>query len=355
MQAISLFVQSLKSPYTQKTYTYELNRFCKTLGVDYDKLLSLGTKDIEMKLIEYLIGMRQAGKSYHTCQLAFSAVKHFLSINDVVINKEKVAKFLGENVKTVQDRAYTTDEISQLLTKCDERKRVMILLMASGGMRIGALAGLKLKHLEKRSEGYYKLSIYHGTRSQYTTFCSVECALAIDSYLEYRQRYGEKLKSDSPLIRDQFDRNDPFHSATAKVVSPLTLTRMMQRLLIDSGFRQSAVVGQKYQRKEIMTNHGLRKFFATQLNGAYNNENPLMVEMLLGHDTGLTGVYTKPSDETKEKFYVGGMDALTINEENRLKRENVQLKRYSDDVTTTLQQATDLIKQMRAERGTGEL
>ena len=75
-----------------------------------------------------------------------------------------------------------------------------------------------------------------------------------------------------------------------------------------------------------MANHGLRKFFATQLNAAYKNENPLMVEMLLGHDTGLTGVYTKPSDESKESFYVGGMDSLTINEENRLKRENVKLK-----------------------------
>ena len=99
MQAISLFVQSLKSPYTQKTYKKQLDYFCKWMNTDYDKLLQLTSREIEMKVIEYLIWMRESGKAYQTRQLAFSAIKHFLAINDFVINKDKVAKFIGEHKK----------------------------------------------------------------------------------------------------------------------------------------------------------------------------------------------------------------------------------------------------------------
>lgn len=30
----------------------------------------------------------------------------------------------------------------------------------------------------------------------------------LDTYVEYRRRYGEKFASDSPLFREQFDVND---------------------------------------------------------------------------------------------------------------------------------------------------
>ena len=49
----------------------------------------------------------------------------------------------------MKDRAYTTEEIQQLLVKADERTSVVILLLASTGIRIGAVPDLKLKHLTK--------------------------------------------------------------------------------------------------------------------------------------------------------------------------------------------------------------
>lgn len=225
MQAITLFVQSLKSPYTQKTYLYHLNKFCAATKMDYDKLLHESPKDLEMKIIEYLVELKTNGKSYLTRQLALAAIKHFLAINDVVINGAKVSRFLGEKGKTVKDRAYTDKEIAVMLTKCDERKKVILLLLASSGMRIGALVGLKLKHIVKLQSGIYKVLAYYGTNDEYVTFCSYECTLAIDSYLEFRQRYGEKLTPESPIIRDQFDRNDPFHSAKARPIMINTLDR----------------------------------------------------------------------------------------------------------------------------------
>jgi hypothetical protein len=60
------------------------------------------------------------------------------------------------------------------LDKCDERKRVMILLLASTGTRISALPLLKVKHLVRvldssssSSSIMYQISVYAGTPGQY--------------------------------------------------------------------------------------------------------------------------------------------------------------------------------------------
>ena len=70
-------------------------------------------------------------------------------MNDIRINKEKISKFLGESGRKNTDRGYTHEEIKKILDVADLRMKSIILLMASTGMRIGAIADLKLKHLKK--------------------------------------------------------------------------------------------------------------------------------------------------------------------------------------------------------------
>ena len=73
--------------------------------------------------------------------------------------------------------------IFKLLTKADERMRVVILLLASTGMRIGAIPNLKLKHLSKvENYNLYQITVYENTKDEYYSFCSPECTTAIDSY-----------------------------------------------------------------------------------------------------------------------------------------------------------------------------
>lgn len=57
------------------------------------------------------------------------------------INWYKVAKVLGENNRRVLNkRPYTREEIQKMLAIADLRMRMVILLLASTGMRIGALS-----------------------------------------------------------------------------------------------------------------------------------------------------------------------------------------------------------------------
>lgn len=332
-----LFLKSLRSPYTRRTYGVELENYRKYVDVATPEELLTMPQEL---IINYLLKMEEAGKSYGTRQTALSAIKHFYSINDVTFNWKKISKFMGEAKKTVEDRGYTIPEIKRILDKCDERKRVIVLTFASSGMRLGGLTGLKIKDLTKTTNGIYRIMVYAGTKAKYTAFCSMECTQAIDAYLEYRQRYGERITPESPLIRNQFDKNVEADAQNPKKIKEHTIRYIILELLKDSGLRERALETTAYKRKEIMMVHGFRKFFATALNGAYQNKNPLMVELLLGHDTGLVEVYNKPSDEVKEDFYIDGMDALTINEENRLKQKvqarDERIKTLQDDITQRL-------------------
>jgi integrase len=61
---------------------------------------------------------------------------------------KKIKGYIGSKRRVKKDRAYTYEEIRKILDKADERERVVIYLLLSSGMRIGAINTLKIKHLQ---------------------------------------------------------------------------------------------------------------------------------------------------------------------------------------------------------------
>ncbi|MGG6459927.1 MAG: hypothetical protein ACM3JQ_00730, partial [Candidatus Eiseniibacteriota bacterium] len=55
----------------------------------------------------------------------------------------------------------------------------------------------------------YKFTIYENDE-EYYTLCTPECTNAINEYLKFRKRYGEKIDPDSPLIRYEFNTHLPY-------------------------------------------------------------------------------------------------------------------------------------------------
>ena len=212
-------------------------QYIKTTSVS--DLVNQDNKAIEQQLISYLVDLRINQKlSYAVLALRLAALRKFYEMNDVVINWKKVTYYLGENTKSFKDRAYTTDEIQRLLTKADERMRVIILLLASTGMRIGAIPSLKLKHLTKvENYNLYQITVYENTNGEYYCFCSPECANAIDSYIQYRERCYENVGPESPLIREQFDRDNPDKARNPRHMSLHTLGFLTRELPISSGIQ----------------------------------------------------------------------------------------------------------------------
>ncbi len=332
------FIQSLKSDYTKLEYKKGLSRYLSHYNTTPEKMLSLTIDEVENNLIDYLLYLKKKDLSTSFIGLNFSALKHFYFMNDVRINKEKIAKFMGEQKKKNVDRSYTHSEIKSMLDIADLRFKVVISVLASTGIRIGPLPSLRLSHLSKISiqgQGIYKFIIYQNTKDEYFTFCSPEATNYIDSYLDYRTRSGEKLCPQSFLIREQFDVNDI--EQVRKQGRPISLnnvSNILYSLVVRSGVRQvnHNTTGRGKDRQPIPLAHGFRKFMTTQLINA--EVNPEIREMLLGHSIGLAGAYYKPTEEKMLAEYEKAIDNLTIDPANRLKHELETTKAKQDEIAS---------------------
>jgi hypothetical protein len=123
---------------------------------------------------------------------------------------------------------------------------------------------------------------------------------------------------------------------------------MITSLLDKTGVR---VANQVYQRTELMQCHGFRKFFKTTCITA--GMNPLYSEYVMGHRSGLTKSYFKPSDmellegNDKALGYTAVINDLTINEEYRLRKKVDDLTKKKGEIETMEIRYNQEIKAMR--------
>jgi len=296
VKELQLLLDSCRSDSTKKQYAFHMKKYFDFVGH-----LPKGKDQIEQKMLDYILFLKKQGASYHSIHIAIAPVKSFYSINDVVINVKKIGKFLPEYKKIRKDRAYTHEEIGRLLEIADERLKVLILLLASSGIRLGAVPSIKLENLEEN-----RIIVYEGSNEEYHTFITPECKNAIKNYLDMRSRYGEKLDNDSYLLREQFDVRCP---GKPKPFNFKTIQTKLYDLCRRSGI----------DKKNVAIAHGFRKFFTTQVvNSKVNSE---IREMLLGHKIGLASAYYRPTEQEMYAEYEKAIDNLTINEENRLRRK----------------------------------
>ena len=354
------FINTLKSEYTKKTYRKSLRNFLSFLNIqDYDcsKLLEYDIKTIENYIRDYILDMRtKRDLSPASIDCHCAALKHFFDINDVDLRwSKKLIKFKGskddyyynnnnnkKNKKTRNEiRAYTLEEIQKLFNSAqDQRTKIMIVLMASSGIRIGTFLSLRIRNLIPIDKyGIYQIIVYENTSSQHYTFCSQECRKEIDNYLEYRKRNGEIMRPESPLIREQFNTRNRVGSAKPRFLSDRGLTKMIEHVInVDAGIKYNINQNNNEQDNTSTTTtqtHSFRRFFeTTAINEGFS---PLYVNMLMNHDIGLEKSYFKPTvndlleGSDKMPGYIQIMNAVTINEENRLSKQIQELKEKNED------------------------
>lgn len=217
-EAFLNFTGTLRTKATLAHYLFLIQRYAayrKTL--DLDKIVAEDTQNTRMAsahVREFLLSLQAKRLSPGSMANYRHALKHFYEMNDIPLNWKKINKFARmEDDKTLRqkDRAYSHQEIQQMLAKSNEKVRAIILLLASSGVRVGAISSLCIRHLTRIDEyNLYQLLIYAGHKDQYITFCTPEATAAIDSYLSYRRRCGEKLADASPLFRTDFYAPDLF-------------------------------------------------------------------------------------------------------------------------------------------------
>jgi integrase len=258
-------------------------------------------------------------------------------MNDVVLNWTKMKKFIRtdnrDNSINGKDRGYTDEEIRKILEFSDQRSKTAFLILASSGIRIGALQSIRIGDLERISggsaslENLYRITVYRGDTEEYITFTTPECTKEIDNYLDFRTRRGEKITQDSYLLVMKFT-NDTIQKGRPFTGKSLRVT--LQNCISNTGLRGIDHIN-PHKRKEVAVLHGFRKFFTKQL--VDSKLNPEIREMLLGHKIGLASAYYKPTEQEMYQEYLKAVNLLTINEESRLKMklERVQIEKSKLD------------------------
>jgi len=135
--------------------------------------------------------------------------------------------FKGEYTRKVVYRAYTDKQIKKILDVSDLRAKTIVLLMASSGLRIGALPDIRIRNLEKINN-IYKITVYEGSNSQYFTFCTPECSLTSRFSITVIQLEDSILKV---VYSKEWDR--PSYEEMIRLVIELKYCYRPQKIYVD--------------------------------------------------------------------------------------------------------------------------
>jgi site-specific recombinase XerD len=338
-EAFKNFANSIVSTETRKAYIRWLGYFMNFINIKtFDELLSLDTKSIESHIRDFIIYLRDEKKlADGTINGYVSSVIHFYDCqlhSDINVRWKKIKVFQRRRTKTVDDVPYTRDQISKMLEISPLREKVIILLMASVGVRRGAIPDLRVGDLIPIDKyQIYKVLVYNRTNEKYVGYCTPECRKYIDQYLEWRTRAGERITDTSPLIRKEFNPEDLIQVRNAKPITYSLIEYLIRTLLHKTGIREKQIILEgpiKLKRTKLMECHAYRKFYETTVKTA--GIDTLYLKRLMGQKTGLEDSYFKPTEdqilEGNDRMlgYIAAIDELTINDENRLKIKIKQME-----------------------------
>ena len=203
--------------------------------------------------------------------------------------------------------------------------------MASSGIRIGAWDDLKWKHITPivTAEGKIaeaKMIVYAGHVEEYYTFMTCEAYYSLKDWMDFRSSHGEHITGDSWVMRDIWQTSNIKYGAkfglatNPKKLKSSGIKRLIEHALWEQGLGSKLEPG--IRRHEWKAAHGFRKFFKTK---GEQDMKSLYVELLMGHDIGLSESYYKPGEKEMMENYLNAVDSLTINAEFRLQKKVKEL------------------------------
>ena len=352
-KTIKPFQEAIRSEATREVYERRLATFLTDIGYDVDTFVvkaKANPKWAQETVTDYLMKQKERALNKEiepsTVGNVKKPVKLLLEMNDVTdINWKKISRMLPSSRRYALDRAPSMDELRLLLANSDLRFQAILLTMASGGIRIGAWESLNWGHVEpvKLDGGIVaaKLRVYAGDPEEYLTFITPEACEKLQQYMELRASHGERITKDSPLARDvwQTAKKRTGEATESRRLKVTGVKRLFEDMFWKYGLRK-----EKKRRHEFSI-HSIRKFFKTR---AEQVMKPINVETLMGHSTGISDSYYRPTEKELLEDYLKAVPLLTISEAEEVRRES-QLSRQQ--LEERLKQLEGLVSQLVADKG----
>jgi hypothetical protein len=289
------------------------------------------TEERFMEFVEFQIERSRRGEiAESTISNYYKATKLFCEMNDVsTVNWKKIRRGIPRGRQASNDRAPTTEEIQKLVEYPDRRIKPIVYTMISSGIRLGAWDYLQWKHVrplfnENGEIIAAKLTVYAGDVEEYYSFITPEAYGSLKEWMDFRGSYGERIASESWLMRDIWQTTNIHYGAKLglatfpKRLKSSGIKRLLERALWEQGIRQPLKNG--VRRHEWKAAHGLRKAYKSR---AEQVMKPVNVEITMGHNIGISKSYYKPTEKELLQDYLRAIDVLTVKE----KKDNSILKK----------------------------
>ena len=337
-ESMIMFRAAIKNRWTRDPYERRLINFLTSAEVKMtpDEFVSLAknrrtASKAEKKIVAFISkenDRRENGKiTASTVGNVLKALRTLLEMNDAChLNWKKIRRTLPKARKYALDRNPTAEEIRDILNVADLRGKPLTLVFISGGIREGALEGLKVgdytrtdrhgRKIDFRNQGATtvtlgRLVVYNGEPERYVTFTTFETCDALDKYLEFRAEHGEVITDASPLFRDKFDpvlgQYGHGKENSKELVIPMTphsIRQYYNRLLFSIGIRKEP------KRRHEFSVNGFRKFFKTT--AEQSGMKPANVEKLMGHSIGVSDSYYRPTEQELREDYLKAVIKLMV-------------------------------------------
>lgn len=333
---IANFTYAIKASGTRRHYLAKLKAFFDFTGLEGD--LDLQSRDFIKRtlrdsnwalasLIKFLTYQKERAERKEitegTVNNYYKPAKLFCEMNNIALNWKRIHRGLPRVSKAARDRAPTLEEIRKICDYPDRRMKPIVYTMASSGIRLGAWEWLRWGHIQPVTSGdgvvvAAKVLVYPGSADEYMTFITAEAYGAVKSWMDYRKECGETITKESWVMRDLWQTDSALRGQASrpKKLQCFGIKRLVERALWAQGIRRKLDAGQR--RHEFKADHGFRKFFKTR---AEQVMKPINVEWLMGHSTGVSDSYYRPTEQELLTDYLRAVPLLQISEAAQARQE----------------------------------
>ena len=285
---ISLYLRTLSSPQTVKTYNTEIRMFLGYVRERLDKELEdSSVEDVSLYREHLLATYARATAAKKLAVLRRFLVFTYMS-GETTVNPEAI-RFFAKSPKVTQDSAYnvlTDDELTRILSIArshSQRDYALIAVMAGCGLREAELVGIKIKDFQQTSPDQIFLRIIGKGEK-------VRNVPVSPRLWELVQRY---VLSTGRSLNSHVDARSPLFVSREGDNKPLT-TRSI-RYIVKKHVRAAGIT-------KAISPHSIRHTVGTNM--AVNEAPLLIIQQFLGHsDPKTTMRYIRRAEEISNKAY----------------------------------------------------